>query len=158
MVEAKGGHGSTGPIVGVTTCGPAPLDPRGRNPGLFPYGIHPVKMLFTLMGPGCERPTCLKQPGGEVVIGQWSSGRVVSMRGIRQGRSACGFTVFGEKAVETKGVGTQFIYRELLNQIVTMFETREAPVDPGETLEIVAFMEATLHSAESGGAPVVVEF
>jgi predicted dehydrogenase len=157
VVEAKGGHGSTGPIVGVTTYGPAPLDPKGRNPGLFHYGIHPVEMLFTLMGPGCERLTCLSQPGGEIVTGQWSGGRVASVRGIREGRSAYGFTVFGEKGVETKGVSTQFIYRELLKQIVKMFETREAPIDPRETLEIVAFMEAALRSADGGGVPVEVK-
>jgi hypothetical protein len=35
-----------------------------------------------------------------------------------------------------------------------MFETGRPPVPIGESLEIVAFMEAALHSAQSGGAPV----
>jgi len=47
-----------------------------------------------------------------------------------------------KKPFVTQGVSTQFIYRELLKQIVKMFETRELPIDPRETLEIVAFIEA----------------
>ena len=54
--------GPLGAIVGVSTYGPSPTHPR--NPGLFHYGIHPVEMLFTLMGPGCKRVTCLSDAGG----------------------------------------------------------------------------------------------
>ena len=47
-------------------------------------------------------------------------------------------------------MSTQFIYRELLKQIVAMFETRQLPIDLRETLEIVAFIEAAKKSARSG--------
>ena len=67
VVAAK----AAGKIIGVTTYGPSPTHPR--NPGLFHYGIHPVEMLFTLMGPGCKRLTCLSEPGAEVTTGVWST-------------------------------------------------------------------------------------
>lgn len=153
VVEAKGGQGATGPIVGVATYGPAPTHPT-RNPGLFHYGIHPVEMLFTLMGAGCKRLTALSDASGEIVTGQWGDGRVASVRGIRKGQADYGFTIFGEKAVATRPVSTRFIYRELLKAIVGMFATREMPIDPRETLEIVAFIEAAKQSAEAGGKPV----
>ncbi len=152
VVEARDGTDATGPIVGVATYGPAPTHPR--NPGLFHYGIHPVEMLYTLMGPGCERLTCLSRPGGEVVTGVWKDGRVATIRGIRDGQQAYGFTVFGEKGVQTQGVSTQYIYRELLKRIVSMFETNELPIDPRETLELVAFIEGAFQSANAGGEPV----
>ncbi len=152
VVAAKGGKGPTGAVVGVATYGPSPTHPR--NPGLFHYGIHPTEMLFTLMGPGCRRVTCLSEPGAEVSVGQWADGRISSIRGIRAGAAAYGFTLFGEKGVATSGVGTQYIYRELLKQIVTMFETRQLPIDLRETLEIVAFIEGAKKSADSGGAAV----
>jgi predicted dehydrogenase len=145
--EAKG-------IVGVSTYGPAPKHPR--NPGLFHYGIHPVEMLFTLMGPGCQRVTCLSRPEGEVATGEWEGGRLGTIRGIRKGQADYGFTVFGEKAVTTHGVGTRYIYRELLKQVVRMFEARELPIDPRETLEIVAFIAGASRSADGGGAPVAI--
>src|SRR4029079_6053891 len=40
-----------GKVLGAFTYGPAPL--QERNPGLYHYGIHPVEVLYTLMGPGC---------------------------------------------------------------------------------------------------------
>ena len=144
-----------GKVVGVSTYGPSPTHPR--NPGLFHYGIHPTEMLFTLMGPGCKRITCLNAPGVEVTSGLWADGRIGSIRGIRDGASAYGFTLFGSKGVATQGVSTQYIYRELLKQIVAMFETRRPPIDPRETLEIVAFIEAARKSGDSGGTPVDIK-
>ena len=155
VVAAKGGKGNMGEIVGVSTYGPAPTHPR--NPGLFHYGIHPTEMLFTLMGPGCTRVSCLSTKGADVASGIWADGRVASIRGIRAGASAYGFTVFGSKGVATQGVSTQFIYRELLKRIVSLFETRQLPIDLRETLEIVAFIEAAKTSADAGGAPVEIK-
>lgn len=153
VVEAK----AAGSPIGVATHGPAPLDPTGRNPGLFHYGIHPVEMLFALMGPGCERVTCLSRPEGEVVSGLWSDGRIGTVRGLRKGPTPYGFTLFGEKAAVSRGVSTQFIYRELLKQVIFMFETKEMPIDLRETLEIVAFIEAARTSGDGGGIPVEVK-
>lgn len=155
VVAARSGKSSVGSVLGATTYGPAPTHPR--NPGLFHYGIHPVEMLFTLMGPGCQTVTCLSRAGGEVVTGLWSDGRVASVRGIRAGATAYGFTLFGEKGVKTEGVGTTYIYRELLKNIVKMFETKEVPIDIRETLEIVAFIEAAKTSADGGGTPVKID-
>ncbi len=155
VVAAKDGTGKVGKIIGVSTYGPSPTHPR--NPGMFHYGIHPVEMLFTLMGPGCTRVTCASEPGAEVTTGVWKDGRVASIRGIRDGSAAYGFTLFGSKGVATQGVSTQYIYRELLKKIVTMFETREVPIDPRETLEIVAFIESARLSAEAKGAPMEIK-
>ena len=155
VVASSDPKGPLGAIVGVSTHGPSPTHPR--NPGLFHYGIHPVEMLFTLMGAGCKRLTCLSEPGADVVTGVWSDGRIASVRGIRSGKQDYGFTVFGEKGVKTQGVSTQFIYRELLKRIVALFETRQLPIDLRETLEIVAFIEAARRSGEAGGAPVEIK-
>jgi virulence factor len=155
VVAAAGGKGPAGAIVGVSTYGPSPTHPR--NPGLFHYGIHPVEILFTLMGQGCKKVTCLSEPGAEVVTGVWADGRVASVRGIRAGKQDYGFTIFGDKSVQTQGVSTKFIYRELLKKIVGMFETRQLPIDLRETLEIVAFIEAARQSAVAGGAPVALQ-
>ena len=108
------------------------------------------------MGIGCKRLTCLSTPGAEVTTGLWSDGRVASIRGIRDGQSDYGFTLFGSKGVKTQGVITKYIYRELLKRIVAMFATKEAPIDLRETLEIVAFIEAAKKSADAGGTPVEI--
>lgn len=153
---AQGKVGATGPILGASTHGPAPWDSRGRNPGLFHYGINSVEMLFALMGPGCHRLTCLGGPEGEVVTGIWSHGRVGSVRGIRKGSAAYGFTIFGEKGVATENVSTRYLHRELLRHAVRMFQTGDSPISARETLEVIAFLEAATVSLREGGKPIEI--
>ena len=155
VVAASGGKGPLGAILGASTFGPCLLHPR--NPGMFHYGIHAVEILFALMGPGCRKVSCASEPGAEVATGTWADGRVASVRGLRDGPHDYGFTVFGAKGIKTESVGTKYIYRELLKKIVGMFETRQVPIDPRETLEIVAFIESARRSAEVGGAPIEVK-
>jgi hypothetical protein len=55
-------------------------------------------------------------------------------------------------AVRQSGISTQYIYRELLKQIVSMFKTGETPIDPMITLEIVAFIVGAIDSRKQDGA------
>ena len=111
-------------------------------------------MLFTLMGPGCKRLTCLSQPGAEVVSGVW--GRPDRQRpGHPRGQAEYGFTLFGEKDVATQGVSTQFIYRSSSSGS-SRCSRPELPIDPRETLEIVAFIEAAKKSGDGGGEPITI--
>jgi predicted dehydrogenase len=141
---------SHGKILGVLTFGPASL--HERNPGLYHYGIHAVEMLYTLMGPGCERVTCTFDKGAEMTTGHWRDGRLASVRGIRAGKGDYGATVFTEKGVINLTVGTAVIYRELLKKIVEFFETKKAPVELSTTIEIIGFIEGALHSSHNHGA------
>src|SRR5207248_3224109 len=129
--------------------GPASL--HERNPGLFHYGIHAVEILYTLMGPGCQRVTCMHEKDVDVVTGQWKDGRVAGVRGIRSGKSDYGCVAFTEKGVQTVPIGTRYIYRELLKKIVQMFETGKPPLDPAAIVEIVGFIEAAYKSATNHG-------
>jgi virulence factor len=142
-----------GKLLGCAVHGPAPLSPvPERNAGLFHYGIHVVEMLYTLMGPGCRRVTNVREKEVEVVTGHWSDGRIATVRGIRSGASGYGFTAFSEKSIKTVAVGTTFIYRELLKQIVRFFRTGRPPVDPRITIEIMAFIQAANKSGANHGS------
>jgi predicted dehydrogenase len=138
-----------GKILGATAYGPATL--HDGNPGLFHYGIHAMEVLYTVMGPGCQRVTCVHEKDVDVVTGQWQDGRVATLRGIRAGKADYGCLVFGEKGVEKVSIGTGFIYRELLKKIVEMFQTGKAPLDVAETVELIGFIEAALKSATNHG-------
>ena len=143
-----------GPIVGAHTYSPAALHPA--NPGLFHYGIHAVEPLYALMGAGCEAVWCAFSEDGEVTNGIWRDGRIGTVRGTRKGAHAYGFDAWGEKGVRSAAINAGYIYRELLKRVVGMFETREAPIDIAESVEIVAFIEAALKSAQSGGEKVAL--
>jgi GFO/IDH/MocA oxidoreductase family protein len=144
-----------GAMLGAFTYGPAPTEPH--HPDLFWYGIHAVEMLYTLMGPGCESVTRVNTNGADVVIGKWKDGRVGTMRGIRDGKQDYGAVAFGAKANLATPVPMKSDYRNLLVEIVKFFQTGAPPVQPEETLEMMAFMEAADLSKAKGGAPVMIK-
>ncbi|HVK04785.1 MAG TPA: Gfo/Idh/MocA family oxidoreductase [Armatimonadaceae bacterium] len=126
------------------------------NPGLQHYGIHGVEMLFALMGPGCVEARTAFQPGGEVVTGRWSDGRLGVMRGLRDGQGGFGFAAHYEKGHHVATIQGAAYYTEMIKRIVAMFATREEPIALAETREIAAFMDAALTSAQRDGAPVAL--
>lgn len=134
----------------VLTCdafSPATLD--STNPGLFWYGIHGVEILYTFMGMGCERVRCYSTDAYDVVVGRWPKGRLATMRGTRRGTHDYGVSVFAENKVRQTLYSREVpLYGQLLKRIMLFFENGEAPVDPQETLEIMAFMQASLISAK----------
>jgi hypothetical protein len=143
----------SGKLVGCAVHGPCSLSPiPERNAGLFHYGIHPVEVLYTLMGPGCKRVTSIHEKEVDVVTGHWTDGRVATVRGLRTGASGYGFTAFAEKGIKAVTIGTSLIYRELLMKIVGFFETGKSPVEPSTMVEIIAFIEAANTSGANHGA------
>ena len=147
---AEGSHGKT---HGALAYGPANLfekDPK-LNPGFYHYGIHAVEILYTLMGPGCERVTCTHEKDADVVTGQWKDGRLATVRGLRAGKEDYGCVAFCDKGVYPLTLSTKFIYRELVKRIVSLFTEKKSPLDVAVTVEIVAFIEAANKSAANHG-------
>lgn len=134
---------------------PASLHPG--NPGLLHYGIHGVEMLYALVGAGCERVASTFTDNGEIVTGVWSSGHVSSVRGLRAGAYAMGFSAHYEKGRRTFNVEGASYYSNMLRQIVGMFKTGTAPIPAAEMREIIAFILAAETSRLVGGAPVAID-
>jgi hypothetical protein len=151
-VQALKSSDKHGGIGGAFTFGPENLEPH--HPDLFWYGIHAVEMLYTLLGPGCEKVTRVKTDSGDTVVGVWKDGRIGTMRGLIQGKQDYGAVAFGAKAVLATPVPMKSDYRGLLVEIVKFLQTGLSPVPPEETLEIIAFMEAAELSKARGGMPV----
>lgn len=144
--------GAAGQVLGCETYSPCSLEPT--HPDLFWYGIHGVEALFTVMGTGCQSATRAHAPGQDVVVGVWEGGRIGSFRGIREGASGYGGTVFGSKSLLPLGPFDG--YRPLVVEIVKFFRSGQPPVSAQETLEIYAFMEAADESKRQGGMPVTL--
>ncbi len=139
-----------GDLRGASTFGPCELEPH--HPDLYWYGIHAAETLYTVMGRGCQTVVRTHTPNTDVVTGVWSDGRVGTMRGNRNTKGAYGVTVFGSTATLAPELKTG--YGLMLQEIVTFFQTRVAPVPAEETLDLMAFMEAADESKRRGGAPV----
>ena len=153
-VQALKNSDKHGGITGAFTFGPENLEPH--HPDLFWYGIHAIEMLYTLMGPGCETVTRVKTESGDTVVGKWKDGRIGTMRGLIQGKQDYGAIAFGMKATLASPLPLKGDYRGLVVEIVKFFQTGVPPVQPEETLEMMAFMEAADLSKARGGAPVAL--
>jgi hypothetical protein len=139
-------------ITGALTWGPGPFEEH-HHLDLSWYAIHPIEMLYTLMGPGCVEVSRMHTEDADVIVGRWKDGRVGSVRAIRP-YSGYGAVVFrGRQAVQTDPKGGTS-YRPMVVEIVKFFQTGVAPVAPEESLEIFAFMDAALRSKQAGGKPV----
>ncbi len=151
MTETR--NGKIGKILGAQTFSPAHLE--STHPDFFWYGIHGVEMLFTLMGTGCKSISRVSTPETDLVVGVWDDNRIGTFRGTRKGKSDYGATVFGDKANVVLGKFQG--YNPLLIEVVKFFDTGVVPVQPEETLEICAFMEAADLSKARGGAAVSID-
>lgn len=145
--------GAAGKVLGAEAYSPCKTEPS--HPDFFWYGIHGVETLFTAMGVGCQTVVRITTEDTDVAVGTWKDGRIGSFRGLRAGKGDYGGTIFGEKSIVK--LGSYNGYNPLLEDIIHFFETGEVPVQPAETLEILAFMEAADLSKKKGGIPVSVE-
>ncbi len=144
--------GKIGKVLGCDAYSPCSLEPTHVD--LYWYGIHGVESLFTCMGTGCESVQHTSTDDFECAVGVWSGGRIGTFRGIRAGQSGYGGTAFGETGIEP--IGAYGGYRPLVEVITKFFRTREVPIDPAETIEIYAFMQAAYLSKQRGGAAVTI--
>lgn len=138
--------------LGVTTWGPGPQESH-QTLDLSWYAIHPIEVLYTLMGPGCQQVARTSTGEADVITGTWKDGRIGTIRAIRP-YSSYGAVVFRDKQILQSPENAKFSYKLLVEQLVQFFATGKAPVPNGETLEIIAFMEAAQRSKEQGGKPV----
>lgn len=152
-VQSLRTNSALGQIVGAHTWGPCTY--QEGTPDMFYYGIHGIEMLFTLMGPGCESVARVQTEDADLLSGVWKGGRAGGFRAIRKHKSDYGAVAFGTSGIVSAGKGGG--YEELCREIAMFFRTKKAPIDPEETLEIFAFMEAADESKRRGGAPVRLE-
>jgi len=147
-----------GNLEGATVWGPGPLEEHHQL-DLSWYAIHPIEMLYTIMGTGCEEVTRTSTIDADVVVGRWKGGRIGTVRALRP-YSTYGAVTFRKPEGKSRNVTAQYVdathvgYAELLQQIVKFMETKQSPVANEETLEIVAFMDAAQRSKEAGGKPM----
>ncbi|WP_372898531.1 Gfo/Idh/MocA family protein [Stieleria sp.] len=144
--------GKVGAVLGCNAYSPASTEPSHTD--LFWYGIHGVESLYTCMGTGCQSVRQTATDGREVVVGVWSGGRIGTYHGLREGKTGYGGTAFGEKGIAP--IGDYGGYRPLVVQIAKFFRTRELPIDPQETIELYAFMEAAAESRKRDGQTVTI--
>jgi Oxidoreductase family, NAD-binding Rossmann fold len=145
-------------LDGAMTWGPGPLEEHHRL-DLTWYAIHPIEMLYTIMGQGCEEVTRMSTADADVMVGRWKGGRIGTVRALRP-YGDYGAVVYRKNSKgQTSEVSTKVEgggYTPLVQEIVKFFQTGKPPVSSDETLEIFAFMDAAQRSKEAGGKPMAL--
>jgi hypothetical protein len=138
----------------VLTWGPGPEEPH-HYLDLSWYAIHPVEVLFTLMGPGCREVTRTTAADGDMVTCKWKDGKLGM---VRTGKpySDYGAVVFRAKQAAQSHPKMKAGYPPMLREVVKFFQSGHPPVPNEVTLEMFAFMDAAQKSKEQGGRPVAV--
>ena len=72
-------------LKGAITWGPGTIEPT-HHLDLSWYGIHPVELLYTLMGPGCQSVSRTYTEGADISVGLWKNGRIGAVHSIREGK------------------------------------------------------------------------
>lgn len=147
MVTPLKGDGTTGAL----TWGPGPFEEH-HHLDLSWYAIHPIEMLYTLMGPGCIEVTRTYTDGADMIVGRWKDGRIGSVRALRP-YGSYGAIVFRGKETIQSDPKAALGYRPMVVEIVKFFQTGVVPVPVEESLEMFAFMDAALRSKQAGGTP-----
>ena len=150
ITSTLGGPG----ILGAMAWGPGPFEEHHQLE-LSWYAIHPIEILFTLMGPGCEEVTRVSGSDSDEITCKWKDGRLGTVRALRP-YGTYGAVVFRKDAVEMSPSKPHTDYEGLVREIVKFFETGKPPVSNADTLEIFAFMDAAQRSKEAGGKPMRV--
>jgi hypothetical protein len=141
-------------LESAMTWGPGPLEEHHQL-DLTWYAIHPIEMLYTLMGQGCEEVTRISTADSDVIVGRWKGGRIGTVQTLRP-YGDYGAVVHRKNPKGQKSEASQKVdggYAPLVVEIVKFFETGKTPVSNAETLEIFAFMDAAQRSKEAGGKP-----
>ncbi|MBS1858889.1 MAG: Gfo/Idh/MocA family oxidoreductase [Acidobacteria bacterium] len=153
---AIGAHAKFSDTTGAAVWGPGTIVPQ------FPldlswYVIHPIEVLYTILGRGCVSVSRTSTANGDVIVGRWQDGRIGTVYAARPNADYGAVVFRGHEVTDLhpkKGEASE--YRPLLLEIVKFFQTGKPPVDNEETLEIMAFMDAGLRSKQQGGAPVAL--
>lgn len=139
-------------ILGAMTWGPGPFEEHHQLE-LSWYAIHPIEVLFTLMGPGCEEVTRIAGADSDEITCRWKDGRLGTVRALRP-YGTYGAVAFRKNGVSVSPPKPHTDYEGLVRQIVKFFDTGKPPVPNADTLEIFAFMDAAQRSKEAGGKPI----
>jgi len=62
-------------MTGAITWGPGPFEPH-HYLDLSWYAVHPIELLYTIMGRGCETVTRTAGQNMDAIVGRWKDGRV----------------------------------------------------------------------------------
>lgn len=134
---------------------PSPLEVQGTHSRYVWYGIHGYETVMTVMRRGAERVRTVSAGNSDIVTITWKDGRLAVLKLDRKEGAYGGYAFKRDgEPVVLKG---PWGYEPMLkNAIIPFFRTGVVPVEPEETLELFAIMDAAAKSHAEGGREVKI--
>ncbi len=143
LEEARGKLAEIGDIVTAHAVGPSEL--------IF-YGVHPLELAHTVLGPGAESVINVgDEQGRNIVRVRWSDGRQLVLHvgeGIGYVFEAVFYGTEGHCCVEVSDAA--YFYQNMLKAFVNLVQTGEESAPPEQTLEIIRILAAAEESLQQG--------
>lgn len=147
VAEQRDAIASLGKLSSITSVGPGEW---------YYYGVHAVEQLFLVTGSGVEWVQRFSWPSRDVaVLSYGDGGPTAVVQTLRDAKYTFELTLYGENgklAIEIADFDA--FYTRQVEAAVEMARTRRAPIEPAETLELLAVLAAGELSGERGGARV----
>ena len=125
---------------------------------LIHYGIHPLELAYSVLGPGVESVTSVAGAGGNVVNLEYADGRTLVLLVFPDIAQIFRLDVYGAAGSASVRVEDwDAFYAEMLATFVQMVHDGAPPVPLGETLEIVQVLTAAMRSRREDGATIALE-
>jgi predicted dehydrogenase len=138
-------HDAVGEIKHVSLFGPGEL---------FFYGIHQTDILMSLMGPGVEAVSNLREETMDLVSVTYGDGRSAQLQLIRGPSVRFGATLFGATGMADVRITRYDYYVRQMVPYLKMIDTGEEPIPEAHMREAVQILVAADRSAKQGGRAV----
>ncbi len=149
LAEAQADLAAIGPIGLATASGP--------NEIVF-YGIHPLELAHTVMGPGVEWVQNVGDAEGRAIVRcAYPDGRSIMLQVLKQEQPSLQAMFFGAKGyrlVEVSDGGA--FYQRMIAEFVRMVHTRQTPIPLDTTLELMRILAGGKLSAQEGGSRIAL--
>ncbi len=129
----------------------------GPNELIF-YGVHPLELAHTVLGPGAESVINVGDAKGHNIVRvRWSGGRYLVLQVFEDVPQGFEARFFGEKgSVQVNVTDGAYFYQNMLRAFIRLIETGEENPPPESTLEIVRILAAGEQSAKEGGKEIAL--
>jgi predicted dehydrogenase len=119
------------------------------------YGIHPLELAYSVLGPGVATVQNVGEDGGHVVKLLYGDGRILLLLVFPEISQAFRLNLYGENgAVSVVVEDWDYFYAGMLEAFVGMIRDRSLPIPLAETLEIIRVLTAAKTSLAQGGATI----
>jgi predicted dehydrogenase len=127
------------------------------GPGRFAiYAVHQLEMLVAVMGAGAVRVMQAGLPEVPLVIIDYPEGRRARLEIVAGAPFSIGVQFGDGKGFHSGALGGGFFPRSI-EAMLAFFESGQPPVAPGETLEIMALLDAGKRAMEKPGQWIELE-